>query len=205
MSSRDTILKAVGLNKPSPSPLPSLDDLAAQAAGPFLADLPGYFAAVLTGIGGEVVAVADWSNIHEHIRQQYPASATHHRLVTTLSEVSLVAELLPPNVPDTGPHALADVELAIIGAHFGVAENGAVWLTDSLLAHRAMPFIAQRLAVVLRRGDLVPTMHAAYARIAAADYGFGVFVAGPSKTADIEQSLVLGAHGSRSMTVFLLP
>ena len=205
MSSRDTILKAVGLNKPSPSLLPPLDDLAAQAAGPFMADLPGHFATVLTGIGGEVVAVADWSAIQEYIRQQYPGGVTVHRFITTLPQLTPVAELLLPNVPDTGPHALANVELAVIGAHFGVAENGAVWLTDSLLVHRAMPFIAQRLAVVLRRENLVPTMHAAYARITAADYGFGVFVAGPSKTADIEQSLVLGAHGPKSMTVFLLP
>lgn len=205
MSSRDTILKAVGLNKPSPSLLPPLDDLAVQAAGPFIADLPGYFATVLTGIGGDVVAVADWSDIHEHIRQQYPDPATVHRLVTTLPEITPVADLLRPDESGMPPHALADVELAVVGAHFGVAENGAVWLTDSLLVHRAMPFIAQRLAVVLRREDLVPTMHAAYARIAAADYGFGVFVAGPSKTADIEQSLVLGAHGPKSMTVFLLP
>ena len=47
-------------------------------------------------------------------------------------------------------------------------------------------------------------MHHAYDRIAQAEYPFGLFLAGPSKTADIEQSLVLGAHGSRSMTVFLL-
>lgn len=51
-------------------------------------------------------------------------------------------------------------------------------------------------------------MHAAYDRIAAleaaAAYGFSTFIAGPSKTADIEQSLVLGAHGPISLTVFLL-
>ena len=108
------------------------------------------------------------------------------------------------------PHSLADVELAIITAHLGVAENGAVWVTEPLLGSiqnrplRAIPFIAQHLAVVLSAEDLVPTMHDAYARIGADDYTFGVFIAGPSKTADIEQSLVLGAHGPKTMTVFLL-
>jgi L-lactate dehydrogenase complex protein LldG len=47
-------------------------------------------------------------------------------------------------------------------------------------------------------------MHQAYEQISSADYGFGVFLAGPSKTADIEQSLVLGAHGARGLVVFLV-
>ena len=36
------------------------------------------------------------------------------------------------------------------------------------------------------------------------DYGYGVFISGPSKTADIEQSLVIGAHGAGSLTIFIL-
>jgi L-lactate dehydrogenase complex protein LldG len=47
-------------------------------------------------------------------------------------------------------------------------------------------------------------MHQAYERLQGREYNFGVFIAGPSKTADIEQSLVLGAHGARTMTVFLV-
>ncbi len=85
-----------------------------------------------------------------------------------------------------------------------MAENAALWLTEVQLGQRVAPFITQNLAIVLDRKDLVATMHHAYERIANAEYGFGLFLAGPSKTADIEQSLVLGAHGSRTMTVFLL-
>ncbi len=47
-------------------------------------------------------------------------------------------------------------------------------------------------------------MQQAYERIGDLDYGFGTFITGPSKTADIEQSLVLGAHGARGLTVFLM-
>ena len=102
------------------------------------------------------------------------------------------------------PHSLENVELCILEAQFGVAENGALWLTEAQMGQRVAPFITQNLAVVVKKSDMVPTMHHAYDRIAQAEYPFGLFLAGPSKTADIEQSLVLGAHGSRSMTVFLM-
>jgi L-lactate dehydrogenase complex protein LldG len=102
------------------------------------------------------------------------------------------------------PRLLENVELAIIQAQFGVAENGAVWVTDEFLAARALTFICQHLVAILNRNDLVASMHNAYDIIGNSGYGFGVFIAGPSKTADIEQSLVLGAHGPKTMTVFLV-
>lgn len=111
--------------------------------------------------------------------------------------------------PDADPAELADVDLFVCEAEFGVAENGAVWLPEYLVRVRAAPFIAQHLAVLLEEGMLVSDMHDAYERIrvnrpvGAEPHGYGVFVAGPSKTADIEQSLVVGAHGPRSLTVLL--
>ena len=84
-----------------------------------------------------------------------------------------------------------------------VAENGTVWLTEAALGQRIIPFICQHLAVLVEASTIVPTMHEAYSVIGKGDYGFGVFIGGPSKTADIEQSLVLGAHGPLSMTVFI--
>lgn len=109
--------------------------------------------------------------------------------------------------PDLGsiedPHDLADVDLAIIQGEFGVAENGAIWVTDKKVRHRVIFFLPQHVAVVLPRGGIVNNMHEAYERLAAPGPGeFGMFLSGPSKTADIEQSLVIGAHGARSLTVF---
>jgi L-lactate dehydrogenase complex protein LldG len=71
------------------------------------------------------------------------------------------------------------------------------------MLHRALPTVTQHLALVLDRRRLVATMHQAYAQLTTGPGGYGMFVAGPSKTADIEQSLVIGAHGARSLVVFV--
>ena len=210
MTSREKILQAVRQNKPASTLLPNLTELAQVASANFADNVVQRYSTTLTGIGGQVVPVAGWAEIEQHIRQHYTTGK--HRIISTLPQLADVADMTwRGDLPDEVlPHTLADVELAVIAAHFGVAENGAVWVTEPLLGSiqnrplRIIPFITQHLAVVLAVEDLVPTMHDAYDRIGNETYPFGVFIAGPSKTADIEQSLVLGAHGSKTMTVFLL-
>ncbi len=97
---------------------------------------------------------------------------------------------------------LASLQWMVIRGRWGVAENGAIWVPADEVHDRAQVFITQHLAIVLSAEDLVPHMHAAYQRIGRFE-GYGVFVSGPSKTADIEQSLVLGAHGCRTLNIFL--
>jgi L-lactate dehydrogenase complex protein LldG len=97
--------------------------------------------------------------------------------------------------------SLAEVEVLEIDGAFGVAENGAIWLTEEALPHRVAPFICQHLVIKVKK--IVPHMHAAYEELGYMTSGFGLFLAGPSKTADIEQSLVIGAHGARSLTVVI--
>jgi L-lactate dehydrogenase complex protein LldG len=99
---------------------------------------------------------------------------------------------------------LENVQLAILTGAFAVAENGAVWITSDAMGDRALPFICEHLALIVRRSNIVDTMRQAYERIGASAHDFGTFIAGPSKTADIEQSLVLGAHGPKSLTLFLV-
>jgi L-lactate dehydrogenase complex protein LldG len=97
--------------------------------------------------------------------------------------------------------SLAEVEVLEIDGEFGVAENGAIWLTEEALPHRVAPFICQHLVIHIKK--IVPHMHAAYEELKKPSSSFGLFLAGPSKTADIEQSLVIGAHGARSLTVVM--
>ncbi len=102
------------------------------------------------------------------------------------------------------PHDLENLDFVIYPGEFAVVENGAIWLTDRDLRHRVIFFITQFLVLVVNRSDLVPTMHEAYARANVPQPGFGLFLSGPSKTADIEQSLVIGAHGCRELQVYII-
>jgi L-lactate dehydrogenase complex protein LldG len=98
---------------------------------------------------------------------------------------------------------LERVEHAAFTGKIGVAENGAIWLDDTDIPHRLLPFITQHLILKLDTSRIVASMQEAYRQLQTNDFGFGVFISGPSKTADIEQSLVYGAHGAKELTVIL--
>jgi|AYRE01.1.fsa_nt_gi L-lactate dehydrogenase complex protein LldG len=96
------------------------------------------------------------------------------------------------------PHNLRDIDLAVVKGNFAVAENGAIWMKNEENRHRSLYFIAQNIVIVIDEKDIINNMHEAYQKINFENVGYGVFISGPSKTADIEQSLVIGAHGPKS-------
>ncbi|MBO3270619.1 LutC/YkgG family protein [Hymenobacter defluvii] len=187
-SSREKILAAVRANQPDELPLPTVPSFEGDES-------VEKFTSIVQGIGGTVVDVLDATRLPEVIHQLFPA------------DYRIASPLLPEaNVPidaQTSIEVLAAVDLAVLQGEFGVAENGSIWVPEANMLHRALPMITQHLALVLDRRNLVATMHQAYARVPSVG-GYGTFLAGPSKTADIEQSLVIGAHGARSMVVLLV-
>jgi L-lactate dehydrogenase complex protein LldG len=103
------------------------------------------------------------------------------------------------------PRELADVDVGVVRAKFGVAENGAIWLTQEDLVVDALAFLSQHLVVLLDPQQIVPDMHEAYRRVRLNETCFGCFMMGPSATADVEATLVHGAQGPRSLNLFFLP
>jgi L-lactate dehydrogenase complex protein LldG len=103
------------------------------------------------------------------------------------------------------PHELADVDVGVVRAKFGVAESGAVWLTQEDLIVDGLAFLSQHLVVLLDAEQILPDMHEAYRRVRLNETAYGCFMMGPSATADVEATLVHGAQAARSLNVFFLP
>lgn len=181
MTSREKILANVKKNLPASTDYPEIPDFMGST------DLVSDFQDHLRISGGECIEAAVHS-IDQIVQRLFP---------------DFKNILLFPAKDVKPDFALDKLEVAVIKAEFGVAENGAVWIPEANMGRREIPVIAEHLVVVLDRDQLVSNMHRAYDKIAAIP-DYGIFVSGPSKTADIEQSLVIGAHGPKSHTVIFI-
>ncbi|WP_437229396.1 LutC/YkgG family protein [Planctomicrobium sp. SH661] len=193
MSSRNDILRSIRRHLPQSTPLPEDGGNWIRFDDPVL-----QFSQVLESVGGDcyiVESVADIGPMLEGL------AGSHQRVICG------VPGLLGPvfdfaSVAD--PQDLADVELAILPGKFAVAENAAVWVQTDSPAQRTLYYIAQHLVLVVPHAEIVHNLPEAYERIDPVLTQYGCFISGPSKTADIEQSLVKGAHGARTLRVFLV-
>jgi L-lactate dehydrogenase complex protein LldG len=191
--SREAMLKRIQQNQPPFIPAPVI-----PAFTPYFDDVLQKYMDVLKGIGGRVYLVDNYTDIITQIEADFRGAK---RIVSFESKFAAIAE-----IPDSNndPHNFKDVDVCVMSSPLAVAENAAVWISDKEMPVRVLPFIAQSLVAVIHKSSIVATMHDAYNIIGEKEYGFATFIAGPSKTADIEQSLVLGAHGPKTMTVFII-
>ena len=120
------------------------------------------------------------------------------------SVLSYAAGVPSTVAPPDDPHGLDTLDVVVCESALGVAENGAVWIATSDSTLRAALFLATRVVIAIAESNLVADLHQAYERIDVRAHTFGAFIAGPSKTADIEQSLVIGAHGPKELTLVLV-
>jgi L-lactate dehydrogenase complex protein LldG len=193
MSSREKILQAVKQNKPAVLTLPTV--------GPFVTQTEGLletYRETLTAIGGGCYIVDNLDTVKDFATRQKQQG---------LLVINGIAEIEDYNINDYKNYSaqqLENLNTVIIRGKLAVAENGSVWVTESNMVNRVLPFIAEHLILIIDKANIVANMHEAYKRITIDEEGYGVFIAGPSKTADIEQSLVVGAHGPLSLQVYVV-
>jgi L-lactate dehydrogenase complex protein LldG len=192
--SRESILNTIKKNKPPLIQLPLFikEDFMEEKG------LKELFVNNVETTGGKVIAVKDKDEVAILIKNLFRdfnniISFSENINLTTIRHSEIISS-----------KELDELELVILDSQFGVAENGAVWISDTNFSHRLIPFITLHLVLILNEKEIVENMHEAYEKLSSFDEGYGVFISGPSKTADIEQSLVIGAQGPISTTVFLI-
>jgi L-lactate dehydrogenase complex protein LldG len=189
MSSRDDILAQVRKNQPPPQALPPIPTFD-TAAGSRLEN----FKAALIRMGGKVADAPGGGDLDAVVRKLFPNAKV------VCSATPEVAGNRPLDRV-RAPAELENVDVGVVRAVFGIAETGSVWLTETEFKVNALGFLAQHLVVLLDPERIVGNLHDAYSERARFDTRYGVFMTGPSATADIEGVLIHGAQGIRSLTV----
>ena len=176
--------------------MPSLDDIKAITYSDPLVQ----FIKMSESVGGQVIEVDAGRDINTLIKELYPEAK---EIASNLPEITIATRN-----PDTVGRArdLNGTDVGIIRGMFGVAENGCIWIPQQM-KEKAVCFISENLVILMPKSQIVNNMHEAYKRIEFdKEYdGYGTFISGPSKTADIAQVLVMGAQAARSVTVLLMP
>lgn len=193
MSRKEEILDRIRAGIGERYDMPSLDDLQAIV---YPDPLAAFIASSATA-GSKVVDLSDGSDINATIRELFPDAKV---IASNLPEIN-IATLNPDTVGSA--QELDGTDVGIIRGAFGVAENGCIWIPQAM-KEKAVCFISENLVILLPKSEIVNNMHEAYRRVDPGEYGYGTFISGPSKTADIAQTLVMGAQAARSVTVLLV-
>lgn len=193
MSSKEVILKKYRANIRQQFDMPDLSDIQAIT----YPDPLMQFMNMTKSVGGNAIEVDKGRDVNELIRELYPDAK---EIASNLPEITIATRN-----PDKVGRArdLNGTDVGVIRGVFGVAENACVWIPQTM-KEKAVCFISEHLVILLKKSEIVNNMHEAYRRIQFNDYGYGTFISGPSKTADIAQVLVMGAQAARSATVLLL-
>ncbi len=187
MTSKELILKNIKENNiVKEVPLPSYDNFGIKFEDKFKT-----FSTMIESVGGKALVI-EKSDLDKTIKELYP----NEKQIASNVEFCTIGNFDANKQEDV--HSLKDIDLAVVKGNFAIAENGAIWMKDEENRHRALYFIAQNIVIVIDEKNILNNMHEAYQKLNFENNGYGVFISGPSKTADIEQSLVIGAHGPKS-------
>jgi len=216
MNSRDTILQRLRNRSGGELSAPDCDFAVLQRPSSSVAERVNQFQKIIESVHGEV---------HRCTRESWIA-----QLVDILSSRSARSLLIPAAhqigraLRDSGredlpelliydepieswqPHLFNEVDASITSTRGGIAETGSLILWPTPNEPRLMSLVPPIHIAVLEASELYTTFHEA---MHAQNWASGMptnalLVSGPSKTADIEQTLAYGVHGPKELIILVI-
>ncbi len=201
------------LNRSGPLPASVARSLQARLARPRAnlkpvvgADLTAHFTAQLEAVSGKVTRVASIDAVAEVV-------ATHMRSYDLGARLVVAPDPALEGIPWSNRlsverrAAAGDDRVSVTGAYAGVAETGSLVLLSSAESPTTLNFLPDDHLVVLREVQIVPHIEDVWVRMRSDKRRMPRtvnFITGPSKTADVEQTIQEGAHGPRRLHVILV-
>lgn len=218
MSARDAILARIRQAQGRGGAAPTEAELAAvreaiarHAAGPLPsisrpADLLAHFRSECDRVGTTHTEAASLEDVPRGVARYLEANALAPRLVAwpglaglDWRAAGIEAEARPARDDDT---------TGVTGCFCAIAETGTVLLLSGPDMPRTVALLPETHVCVVRRSRLVATMEDAFALLRR-EHGEPPratwLISGPSRTADIEQTIVIGAHGPYRTHVIVVP
>lgn len=139
--------------------------------------------------------------------QKWNSVATHQGKLTS----SLVPSLQLPTLFTDKGYAIPDLEKVDAGiseCDALVAQTGSVLVTSRTAGGRALSVLPPHHVAIATIDQLLPDLPSAYELIGekyrSNPPSLITMITGPSRTGDIERTIVLGAHGPKQLTVILI-
>lgn len=212
------------------TPLPDGDGDGLAATGPpSTVDLIEQFAAAFQAVGGQLHRAASSAEVAAQVVDMARRRDAHSIVVTRHPEVIA----LPPALPASGAQVtvvgfpsgetptraqrdaqravMAQADMVVSGADYAIADTGTLVMVAGGHNPRAATLLPPLHVAVLDPSSLLPGMadfashfKAEHLRSGHLDVSGVTFISGPSRTADIEQTLSVGVHGPGEVHVILL-
>ena len=173
------------------------------------ADLCSRFAAELAAVSGEAVIVAEAGSdelaraVADHVEGAgYTAIAVQPEPLALLAASKIQSARLV-DLSKTSIEDLEKVDCAIVAAESLIADSGSAVVRLATYEDRLLPYLPPACIIIARASTIVSSLTAAALAVNETERGERVIITGPSRTGDIEKTVVLGAHGPGSVVVIV--
>ena len=202
---KENILKKIrqALSHPVPVPFPHSEGNNSVFQPP-VDDMAVQFAQQFTSLQGKFVFCADEQDLAEQLLQL----AAARKWDKVVCREKPLQQLLQQKFPVTFHKELADCDVSVTGCELLVSRTGTIVLSAASESGRTTSIYAPVHVCIAYSNQLVYDLKDALQVLKEKYNGnipsFISFATGPSRTADIEKTLVVGVHGPKEVFVFLI-